>query len=62
MMQDMYSVCPLSGLPIMHHIGYQVIGCVLFCDLCFLCQVLTKVYVPDQGANARGQSKIHTES
>lgn len=59
MMQDMYSVCPLSWLPIMHHIGYQVIGGVLLCDLCLFCQVLTKVYIPGQGANARSQKHRH---
>lgn len=46
MMQNMYSVCSLSGFPIMHYVGDEVISCVLLCSLCFFCQVLTKVYVP----------------
>ena len=49
MVQDVCSVGSLSGLPIMHHVGYEVVGRVLFCDLAFLRQVLSEVHITGGG-------------
>ena len=47
--QYVCSVGTLGGLPIMHHVGYKVVGRVLFCDLAFLRQVLSEVHVTGGG-------------
>lgn len=61
MMQNMYSVCSLSGFPIMHNVCNEVVSRVLLCNLSFFCQVLTKVHIPIN-TNSMGAiliSKMH---
>lgn len=51
MMQNVYSVRPFVGFPIMHHVGHQVVSGVLLRDLSFFRQILAQVYVPVQLAS-----------
>lgn len=44
MMQDVYSVGSLRWLPVVHHVGHEVVGRVLLRGLALLCQVLPQVY------------------
>ena len=55
-MQDMYSVGSLGRLPIMHHVGHQVVGGVLLCHLGLFSQVLTKIHVAMETASAEERS------